>query len=83
VLEENLLPDIAIDFMSIDTEGHDLSVLRSNDWERFRPKWLLVESIAQESPGNMQSEQHRFLQQQSYDLYAKTLNTYIYKDNRG
>ena len=83
VLEEHLLPDIAIDFMSIDTEGHDLSVLRSNDWERFRPKWLLVESIAQESPGNMQSEQHHFLQQHSYDLYAKTLNTYIYKDNRG
>ena len=82
VLEENLLPNNAIDLMSIDTEGHDLSVLRSNDWERFRPKWLLVEALMQESLSDMQSEQHHFLQEQSYDLYAKTVNTFIYKDKR-
>ncbi|NPV58117.1 MAG: FkbM family methyltransferase [Actinobacteria bacterium] len=33
-----------IDFMSIDTEGYDKQVLLSNDWERFRPSVICVES---------------------------------------
>jgi len=32
-----------IDFMSVDTEGFDLAVLRSNDWLRYRPLLLMVE----------------------------------------
>jgi len=32
-----------IDFMSVDVEGYDLAVLRSNDWKIFRPKVLVVE----------------------------------------
>lgn len=35
--------NIPIDFFSIDTEGHDLSVLKSNDWTRFRPKLICIE----------------------------------------
>ena len=33
-----------IDFMSIDTEGHDLAVLKSNNWEKYRPSLVMVES---------------------------------------
>lgn len=32
-----------IDFMSIDTEGYDLEVLKSNDWKRYKPKLICVE----------------------------------------
>lgn len=32
-----------IDFLSVDCEGHDLRVLRSNDWAAFRPKAVVVE----------------------------------------
>jgi FkbM family methyltransferase len=83
VLEEYVQPATGIDIMTIDTEGHDLAVLRSNNWERYRPRWLLVESLAREPLDKMKSEQHRFLQEQSYDLYAKTVNTCIYTDKRG
>jgi len=31
-------------FLDIDTEGTDLSVLRSNDWIKFRPRVVLVET---------------------------------------
>jgi FkbM family methyltransferase len=31
-------------FLDIDTEGTDLSVLRSNDWIKFRPRIVLVET---------------------------------------
>jgi len=83
VLEEYAQPATDIDIMTIDTEGHDLAVLRSNNWERFRPRWLLVESLTHEPLDKITSEQHRFLQEQSYDLYSKTVNTYIYRDKRG
>jgi FkbM family methyltransferase len=32
-----------IDLLDVDAEGHDLEVLDSNDWERFRPRIVLVE----------------------------------------
>lgn len=32
-----------IDFMSVDAEGFDFQVLKSNDWERYRPTLLIVE----------------------------------------
>lgn len=34
-----------IDFMTVDTEGLDLEVLKSNDWKTFRPKLLVIETI--------------------------------------
>ncbi len=36
-----------ISFMSIDVEGKDLSVLKSNDWDRYRPKIIVVESLTE------------------------------------
>lgn len=33
-----------IDFMSVDAEGHDLAVLKSNNWDKYRPTLVLVES---------------------------------------
>jgi FkbM family methyltransferase len=33
-----------IDFMSVDAEGHDLTVLKSNNWVKYRPGILIVES---------------------------------------
>ncbi|QQG47071.1 MAG: FkbM family methyltransferase [Candidatus Woesebacteria bacterium] len=32
-----------IDLMSVDTEGYDLEVLKSNNWKKFRPKILCIE----------------------------------------
>lgn len=34
-----------IDFMSVDTEGMDMDVLKSNNWEKYRPKLLCIETI--------------------------------------
>jgi FkbM family methyltransferase len=36
--------DRTIDFMKIDVEGGELGVLQSGDWERFRPRLLIVEA---------------------------------------
>ncbi|MDZ4168039.1 MAG: FkbM family methyltransferase [Coriobacteriia bacterium] len=42
VLDEHV-GERAIDFLSVDTEGLDLAVLKSNDWVRHRPRLVLVE----------------------------------------
>jgi FkbM family methyltransferase len=46
ILEQHVGANQAIDFMSIDVEGFDLDVLQSNDWDKFRPSFLVVESTA-------------------------------------
>lgn len=34
-----------IDIMSIDTEGFDMEVLESNDWNTYRPRFLIIETL--------------------------------------
>ena len=31
--------------MSIDTEGYDIEVLKSNDWKKFRPHFIILETL--------------------------------------
>ena len=33
-----------VDFISIDTEGYEMEVLKSNNWQIFRPKLILIET---------------------------------------
>lgn len=34
-----------IDFLSVDVEGKEEEVLRSNDWSRYRPRFILAETL--------------------------------------
>ena len=45
ILDEYLPKGQNIDFMSIDVEGLDFEVLKSNDWKKYRPEILFVESL--------------------------------------
>lgn len=44
-------PNKEIDFISIDTEGFDREVLRSNDWRKFSPALICIESVAHNIKG--------------------------------
>jgi FkbM family methyltransferase len=80
LLAEFLPPNAHIDFMSIDVEGFDLQVLQSNDWTRFRPTCVLVESESFDLGNPGVSPIHGFLEKQNYTLFAKTFNTLFYLD---
>lgn len=68
--------------MSIDVEGLDLTVLRSNDWSRFRPKYVLAEALEMRDVRDVQqTELHAFMEGVGYSLYAKTVNTLFFMDN--
>jgi hypothetical protein len=34
-----------IDLLSIDIEGLDLAILKSVDWKKYRPRYLVVEDL--------------------------------------
>tara|TARA_B100000508_G_scaffold133149_1_gene122762 strand:- start:1868 stop:2566 length:699 start_codon:yes stop_codon:yes gene_type:complete len=44
ILELHLPAGQEIDLMNVDVEGLDLEVLKSNDWQKFAPKVLIVEA---------------------------------------
>jgi FkbM family methyltransferase len=71
-----------IDFLSVDVEGLDLDVLKSNDWKRFRPKLVLVEILDCSLHNIEQNPITQFMKNHKYVVYAKTLNTVFFRDEQ-
>lgn len=82
LLAEFLPRNQKIDFLSVDVEGLDLSVLRSNDWNRFRPHLLLVEAHERTVDAIQNDPINVFAVAAGYQLIAKTLNTLIFEDGQ-
>jgi len=78
ILAEHVPSWQSIDLMSVDVEGMDLAVLRSNDWRRFAPYLLLVEDAALSLLDRPESEIFRFLRPLGYRLFSQTYITSIY-----
>lgn len=78
ILDSYLPTGVKIDFMSIDVEGLDFEVLKSNDWDKYSPEYLLVE-------GHLEFEDifsydiYQYLKERNYKLVAKTFRTLIFK----
>ncbi|MDB4926957.1 FkbM family methyltransferase [Mucilaginibacter sp.] len=79
LLDEYLPNETKINFMSIDVEGAEMSVLKSNNWEKYRPEVLLIESIDMSVEEIIETEMHKFLGMHLYVFFAKTGNTVFYK----
>lgn len=80
VLDEHLPVNQEIDFLSVDVEGFDLAVLRSNDWKRFRPEYILAEDCAVETVEQaLNCPIAIFLRSVGYTLFAKTSLTQIFR----
>lgn len=81
LLEKEMPAGQQIDFMSVDVEGLDLNVLRSNDWQKYRPYIVLAEALdlsLEQIGGN---ELARFMKSQGYVIFGKTYNTLFFRDN--
>ena len=68
ILEKYLPSNTEIDFFSIDVEGYELSVLKSNDWKRFRPRVIVTEIFKNNIDDILHSELYLFLKNKSYKL---------------
>ncbi len=83
ILRENVPDGQQIDFLSVDVEGLDLEVLKSNDWDGFSPSFILIESLMTHSIEEaMRSDLALFLYDKGYQLVAKTKNTLCFQNNR-
>lgn len=85
VLKENLPKGQHVDFMSIDIEGLDFEILKSLDWERYKPDFLLVEDLEIVDKGTIgyeSSEMYRFLEDKNYFIIARTRRTLIFKKEK-
>lgn len=79
VLESHVTKKQHIDFMSIDVEGLDLKVLQSNDWNKYRPDYILVEIHSHSIESVHDSEVYNYLVKQGYALIALSVITFIFK----
>jgi FkbM family methyltransferase len=63
-----------IDFLNIDTEGYEMEVLESNDWEKYKPSVIAIE---QNNIFSLQdvltSRVNEYLSGQGYIAFAKNL----------
>lgn len=80
VLGEHLPAGTDIDFLSVDVEGWDLEVLKSNDWTRFRPKVVLAELFGSTIDEASSDPLFVYLASVGYEPLAKTINTWLFVD---
>lgn len=70
-----------IDLLSIDVEGFDFSVLKSLDFERYKPKVIAIESHLDDFDQVQRGEIYKFLIQKNYKLANWVGITLIFKSN--
>ncbi|MGE3336046.1 MAG: FkbM family methyltransferase [Rhodospirillaceae bacterium] len=61
----------SIQFMSIDVEGAELGVLKSNDWSRWRPEAVLMECHGFAFDAPYAEPEVKFLVDQGYVIHSK------------
>jgi FkbM family methyltransferase len=72
------LSNNVIDFLSVDVEGNELEVLRSNDWKIYRPKFVIVE-VTQHTPAIKNTKPFDdFFKKNKYSRFSETLINSIY-----
>lgn len=80
LLDQHLPPNTGIDLLTVDVEGLDYDVLRSNDWSRYLPEFILVECLGGSTLDHASSDPvAKLLMGQHYSLIAKTMNTVLFR----
>ncbi len=64
-----------IDFLSVDVEGKDEEVLRSNDWKLYRPRFILAETLRTDILHLSECPIVKFLSTVGYIPVSKAYNT--------
>jgi FkbM family methyltransferase len=81
ILDRYLPTRQRIGFLSVDVEGHDLEVLRSNDWRRYRPELVVVEQHKEAISEILESDITRFLEEVGYSVCSWINPSVIYRAN--
>jgi FkbM family methyltransferase len=82
ILHKHLPSGKLIDFLTIDVEGFEYEVLMSNDWEIFRPEYILVEILRVDLLDIASIDSVRYLCAQGYTPICKVYDTLFFKNSR-
>ena len=82
ILDTNLPRGQEIDFLSIDVEGLDFMVLKSNNFSKYKRKIILIEILGSSLNDIEKNEISKYLKQYDYSLYAKAVNTVIFIERK-
>lgn len=81
ILDEHLPKGQTIDFLSTDVEGHNLEVMKSNNWTKYKPRFVLVE--ADENYSSLEeithSEMASFMKIHGYQICGWVKPTLIFE----
>lgn len=78
ILDEYLPENQEIDFLNIDVEGLDFEVLKTNDWEKYRPKVVLIEDYTIKTSGLNNSNIYQYMKNKGYYFFSQAFDTTIY-----
>lgn len=78
---DKYLKNKTIDFMSVDVEGFDLKVLKSNDWNKYRPKIIVIELHVIEKGSDREREISNFLKEKGYSFYCQSPTNAFFIEN--
>ncbi len=68
ILEEHVPKKQIIDLLSVDVEGMDIMVLKSNNWKKYSPKVVVCEDLGFDLEKPKKSEVYKFLVSLGYKL---------------
>ncbi|HAS81814.1 MAG TPA: hypothetical protein DCS43_03855 [Verrucomicrobia bacterium] len=81
LLEKHMPEGQPIDLLSIDVEGFELNVLKSSDWQRYRPLLVALEVLEYDlANGPGQAAPVAFMLDHGYRFLAKTENTLFFAE---
>jgi len=82
IIKEYVPEGKKIDFLTIDVEGLDLEILKSNDWTKYRPGIVVAEDIGGSLENLSESGMHQMFDKVGYELIARTHNTVFYRNSQ-
>jgi len=80
ILATSVPEEVKIDLLSVDVEGMDLEVLRSNDWKKYRPKVVIGEDLEFDFLNPKKSEVVKYLLGLGYRLAGVTPYSLVFVD---
>lgn len=78
VFEEHLGAN-EINVLTIDVEGHEMEVLNSNNWQRYRPEVILIESLGMDTGNSTHVDLMNFMTDIHYVVIGQTMNTLFFR----
>ena len=79
VLDKYLPAGQHIDFLTIDAEGFDFKILQSNNWEKYRPDYVLAEVHGDDRAAVLNSDVAKYMRDVGYAFVAQGFLTAFFK----